>query len=146
MIRLRKRSRRAAITTPRPRKGFSLIEVMVAMTMMSVVLLSMGQMATAVAIRGRTNDIVAKRNSALLLEANKLGTVPFANLGTWVTTDLAVSRGNFQYTRKLTITQQSTTRYSIKIVLIPTLDPSKKDSVTFDRSSPPASSPLCVGC
>lgn len=128
------------------RKGFSLIETMVAMTMFAVVMLGMAQMSAAVAVKGRTNDVVAKRNAVLQLEANKFGAASFTSLATWPTTDKTFTRGSFTYTRKLTITAASVTRYTVKVVIIPTVDPTKKDSVVIERSLPPAGSPLCVGC
>ncbi len=47
------------------REGFTLIETVVAMTLFAVATLGMARMATAVALRGRNNDIIAKRNAAL---------------------------------------------------------------------------------
>jgi len=139
-------SRLRRVLSRRARRGFSLIEVMVAMTILSIVLLDLAKVTTALALRGRTADLVAKRVAALQLEANKMGAVPYASLAGWSTTDQTITRGNFTYTRKLTITAASTTRYSIKIVVIPSADPTKKDSVMLDRALPPSSSPLCVGC
>ena len=128
------------------REGFSLIETMVAMTMFAVIMLGMAKMSAAVAVKGRTNDVVAKRNAALQLEANKMGGVPFASLKMWPTTDRTFTRGSFSYTRKLTIIQTGQTRYTVKVVIVPTIDPTKKDSVIIERSLAPAGSPLCVGC
>lgn len=130
----------------RKRKGFTLIETVVAMTMFAVVTLGMAKMATAVALRGRNNDIIAKRNAALQLEANKFGAVRFSALANWSTADRTLSRGNFTYTRKLVITGTGMTRYTVKILVIPTADPTKRDSVIIERSLPPGSSPLCLGC
>ena len=128
------------------RKGFSLIEVMVAMTVLSIVMMSLAKIGVSIAVKGRTNDIVAKRNAALQLEANKLGTVPFANLGTWSTTTRAFTLGGFTYTRRTTISSMNMYRYAVKVVVVPTLDPSKKDSVMFDRTKPPANTVLCTTC
>jgi len=128
------------------RKGFSLIEVMVAMTVLSIVMMSLAKIGVAVAVKGRTNDLVAKRNAALQLEANKLGTVPFANLGTWSTTTRAFTLGGFTYTRRTTISSMNMYRYAVKVVVIPTLDPTKKDSVMFERTKPPVTSVLCTTC
>ena len=128
------------------RKGFSLIEVMVAMTMFAVVMLGIAKTATAVAVRGRTNDVTAKRTATLLREANKLGAVPFANLATWPTTPDTLSRDNFRYARRVVITPIGMTRYTVKIVVTPTADVSKKDSIVVERSKPAMGSPLCVGC
>ena len=130
------------------RRGFTLVEVMVAVVMLAIVVVSVARGSTAISITGRTNDVKAKRTAALMLEANKFGAVPYATLATWPTTDLTVTNGDFTYTRKLTITSQNTsnTRYTIKIVVVPSIAPSVKDSVIFDRTLAPSTSPLCVGC
>src|SRR5262249_39665385 len=87
------------------RKGFSLIEIMVAMTILSIVLMSLAKISTQLGIRARGNDIIAKRNAVLQLEANKLGAVPYATLATWSTSTQTLWAGPFQYTRRLGITQ-----------------------------------------
>jgi prepilin-type N-terminal cleavage/methylation domain-containing protein len=128
------------------RKGFSLIEVMVTLTLMSVVLVSVAKVGTALAVRGRRNDVLAKRNAALQLEANKFGAVPFASLANWSTADRVLTQGNFSYTRKLSIRQVSPTRYTVSITVVPSVDASRKDSIVFDRTLPSSGTPLCVGC
>lgn len=128
------------------RRGFSLIEVMVALTLMSVVLVSVAKIGVALTTNGRLNDIATKRNAVLQLEANKFGAVPFASLAGWSTADRSLSQGGFDYTRRLSITKVSSQRYTVTITVIPTLDPSKKESVAFDRTLPSSGTPLCVGC
>lgn len=133
-------------SSPR-RRGFSLIEVMVAMTMLSIILLSLAKLSTVAGVRGRTNGLVAKRNAVMQLEANRLDAVPFdslANLTSATTTDTSLKL--FNYKRRLTISKPATTRYSIKIVVLPMSDTTKKDSLTFERTRPPSGTPLCVGC
>lgn len=129
----------------RIRHGFSLIEVMVAMTIFSLVMVSFGKAIAGLALRGRNGDLAAKRNASLQLEANKFGAVPFSLLAAWPTANKTITRGTFTYTRQLTITQVSTTQYSIKIVVTPSLDATKKDSVMLDRTKPPSSA-LCANC
>jgi len=130
----------------RRRRGFSLIEVMVAMTLLSIVMMSLAKISVSVATRARMNDLVAKRNAALQLESNKFVTVPFDSLRNWPTTTKTFTRGNFAYTRRLTITQVTAMRYTVKVVVTPTTNSSKKDSVIIDRTKPPTGSPLCAGC
>jgi prepilin-type N-terminal cleavage/methylation domain-containing protein len=130
----------------RPSRGFSLVEVMVAMTLLSIILVVLAKFATIIAVRGRGNDLTAKRTSALRLEANKFGAAPFSTLANWSTADKTITQGDFTYTRRLTITSQSATRYSIKIIVIPSSDATRTDSVLMDRTQPPAGTPLCVGC
>lgn len=128
------------------RKGFSLIEVMVALTMLAIVLLSLAKISMAIGLRSRTNDIVAKRTAALQAEANKFGSIPYSTLATWPTATVRDTLGTFIYDRKLSITNTGTTRYTIKITVTPVRDATKKDSIILDRTLPPTSSPLCKGC
>ena len=129
------------------RAGFSLIEVLVAITVFSIVLLSLAKVTTALAMRGRANDVLANRTAALQLEANKFGGVPYATLASWSTTDQTITRGNFTYTRHLVITKNGISRYSLKIVVTPAADSTRPDSVMLDRALPPTTTPICLkGC
>jgi Tfp pilus assembly protein PilV len=125
-----------------------MIEVMVSLVLLAIVLTSLARASTVIAVRGRTNDLSAKRTAVLQMEANKFGAIPFASIAGWSTTNKTFTRGDFTYTRRLTITSQNATntRYTIKIVVIPSIDATKADSVSIDRSLPPTGSPLCVGC
>jgi prepilin-type N-terminal cleavage/methylation domain-containing protein len=130
----------------RQRKGFSLVEVMVAMTLLSIVLMSLAKIGVSVATRGRVNALVTKRNAALQIESNKLATMPFDSLANWSTSTTTFTRGGFTYSRRTTITRISSSRYTIKVVVTPSTSTTRKDSVIFDRTKPPTGSPLCVGC
>ncbi len=130
----------------RSREGFTLIEVMVALTLLSIILLSFANAATAVAVRGRTNDLVAKRTAALQGEANKFATVPFSSLAAWSTADQSFTKGNFTYTRRLSITALASNRDSIKITIVPATDTTKKDYAILFRTKPTTSSLLCSSC
>lgn len=127
------------------RAGFSLIEVVIAMTILAIVLMSLAKLSTVVAVRGRGNDLVAMRTAALERESNKFGAIRFDSLATFPTTAKTFTFGNFAYTRNLTLTKVSTTRYTVKIVIIPTNNTAATDSIIFDRTKP-ASSALCTGC
>jgi prepilin-type N-terminal cleavage/methylation domain-containing protein len=127
-------------------KGFSLIEVMVAMTMLAIVLMSLAKMSLMVSLRGRDNDLFAKRTAVLQLEANKLGAIPYATLASWSTTTTTLNLGGFTYTRRMAIANTGTNRYSIKVIIVPTSDTTKKDSVTLDRTKPATNTPLCLTC
>lgn len=137
---------RKAFARKRARRGFSLVETVVAMTMFAIVMLGMAKMAAAVAVRGRTNDLIARRNAVLQLEANKFGGVPYASLATWPVSTQTLTAANLTYTRRLTLTRVSPTRYTVKVVVVPKPDSTKKDSVIIERSLASMGSPLCVGC
>ena len=130
----------------RRRTGFSLIELMVAMSILSITLMSLAKFSTVIMLRARGNDLVTKRTAALQLEANKFAAVPYSTLSGWSTANKTFTRGDFTYTRRLTISAASSTRYTIKVVVIPSSDATRKDSITIDRTLPPTGSVLCVGC
>jgi prepilin-type N-terminal cleavage/methylation domain-containing protein len=128
------------------RKGFSLIEVMVAMTLLAIVMMSLAKMSVSVATIGRTNDLIAKRNAVLQMEANKIGAIPFDSLSKFSTTTKSFTQGTFTYSRRLTITTASTSRDSIKIVVIPASNTAKKDSLTIIKTKPLTNAICTSGC
>jgi len=129
----------------RSRTGFTLIEIMISMVLLSFILMSFAQAATVVAERGRTNDLVAKRTAALQGEANKFASVPFSSLATWSTATTTVTKGNFTYKRKLSIVAKSSSLDSIKITIVPTSDTTKTDYAIVYRTKP-LTSVLCTSC
>jgi len=137
---------RVRARTPRVRRGFSLIEIVVAMTILAVVLLSLSGLAAKAAARATNNDLMIKRTAALQLEASKLGAMPYATLATLSTSNASYTFEGFTYTRRITRTA-GTNRYTVKVVIVPALDTARKDSVIFDRANPPSTTPLCTsGC
>jgi prepilin-type N-terminal cleavage/methylation domain-containing protein len=137
------RSRR--IRRAGPRRGFSLIEIMISVTLLGIIMMSLGQLTIVVSSRGRTNDLIAKRNTALQREADKFRAMPYDSLGTFSTADRVLAFGGWNYTRRLTITTVGTTRREVKIVIIPTSDATAKDSVTLHRAKG-ATTALCSTC
>lgn len=129
------------------RAGFSLVEILVALTLLSIILMSLARVTFQMAASSKTNDMFAKRNATLIQEANKYGAMPFTSLASVSATTLTF--GDFKFERTVTVTPTGTSRRDVKIVVVPyianVLTPSKKDSVFVYRTSPPGS-PLCVGC
>jgi prepilin-type N-terminal cleavage/methylation domain-containing protein len=135
--------RRAA----RSRAGFSLVEVMMAMTLLSIILLSLARITMTLSKRGRENGLVAKRTFALIKEANRFGAIPFDTLALArfkVDSTAVITDGDFTYTRRWNMLKHSNAD-TIKIVVTPSLDATRVDSVFVYRTKP-AGSPLCVGC
>ena len=137
------------VRSRRPKAGFSLIEVLVALTLLSVILMSLARVTFQMAASGRFAETSAKRNAALIEEANKFNAMPFDSLATVSTTTKDLTFGDFKFQRRLTVTTNSTTWKTVKIVITPyiggVLTTSKKDSVFVTRTKP-AGSPLCTTC
>lgn len=127
------------------RSGMSLIEIMIAMTILAIVLTSLARLSTSVSRQGRSNSTVAMRSAVLQQQAARLGGVPYSWLASVGTGTSTITVGGISYSRTITLTT-ATNRTTVKIVIYPTSDNTKKDSVIFDRANPPSGSPLCSGC
>jgi prepilin-type N-terminal cleavage/methylation domain-containing protein len=139
----RRRRRRSARVNAR--RGFTLIEIMVAMTMLSIILLSLARTAAVLSARAKSNGIRANVSAVLQREGNKFGAMTYTTLSTFSTANVTGTVGSFSYTRRLTITVNNTKRISVKVVIVPASDTTKKDSLMFDRIRT-TSSPLCTTC
>jgi prepilin-type N-terminal cleavage/methylation domain-containing protein len=128
----------------RRRRGFSLAEIVVAMGLLSIVLMSLTKISFTLSKRSRDNSIVAKRTFAMIKEANKFGAMPYATLTAFSTASRTVTDGDFTYTRTLSITTTGNNTI-VKIKITPSLDATRFDSVLVYRSKP-AVSPLCTSC
>jgi prepilin-type N-terminal cleavage/methylation domain-containing protein len=129
----------------RRRRGFSLIEIMISMTMLAIIMLTLAKLSVVVSTRGRSSSLVAKRTAVLQREMNKFGAMPYATLTSFSTSNYTTSAGDFIYTRRITRTVSGNNRVSIKIVIVPSTDTTAKDSVSFERIRT-ANNPLCSGC
>jgi prepilin-type N-terminal cleavage/methylation domain-containing protein len=128
------------------RRGMSLIEVVIAMTLLAIVLTSLARVSVFVSSRGRTDEVIAQRSAAMQQQMAWLGGVPFTRLDSVSTGTASVTVGTFSYTRTIRITAPASNRRTITIVIVPTVDATKTDSITFDRAQPPVANPLCAGC
>ena len=138
-------SRRARPAAPslRRRAGFSIIELLVAITILGVALSSLARLTVTVSQRGRSNDLAAKRTFVLQQQANLVGAMPYARIAS-LPASKSFGGTDFPFTRRVTITTGS--RYStIRVVIVPSRDTIRKDSLVINRSNP-AGSPLCQGC
>lgn len=130
----------------RRRAGFSLVEVIIALTMTAVAMMLLARLSFLVSQHGRTNALVSKRNAALAQEAGRFGVMTFTQIAAQSSGNTLMLVGDFTYTRKLTITASSANRYTIKIVVAPQASEFRPDSVTFNRTRPASGAPLCTTC
>jgi prepilin-type N-terminal cleavage/methylation domain-containing protein len=127
-------------------RGFSLVEVVVTITLLGLVLASIGRMSTVISVSARKNDLIARRMAVMQLEANKMGGIPYDSVTSFPTTTKTFTWGGFSYTRKLTITSPNATYHNVKIVITPTNTTIKADSITLQRSKPSTATSLCTTC
>lgn len=126
--------------------GFSLVELIVAMALFGIVMVMLGGLSLTVTRRGRTNELITKRNLALAQQAGRIEAMPFKDVASITngTTQLLV--GDFTFNRRFAVTQPATNRYTITIVVEPVTNEFKPDSVTVDKTRPASGMPLCTSC
>jgi prepilin-type N-terminal cleavage/methylation domain-containing protein len=147
-LRARRRRRLA-----RGRRGFTLIETIVAMTLFGTAALSMASLAAVVAKRGKAADIVSKRESVMNQQVNKFMTTPWdtLTLARYVSTSgdsTRVTTGLLQYHRIVKVEyvdgQKKIGKVTIRVRPVDTR--AGEQSAIFTRMKDVRPSPLCVGC
>lgn len=138
-------SRSASRSVPRPRRGLSLIEVMVAVMILGITMTFVGHISTGIAVSNRKSDVIAKRTFAMQQQANVVGALPFASLTSTIlpaTKDFTL--GDFSYTRRIALTTAGSASIgqtaTITITIVPQTgipsDTLLQETLTMYRSSP----------
>lgn len=130
--------------TLRARRGVSLAEVLVAMTLMAFVLGSLGLLSAKTASRARALDANSARTFVLMQQSNRFSVLPYDSIPAYAPRTDTVVAGRFRYLRRVSYTQGTTgSEYRrVVVTLVPLLDPTKKDSLVFERAKTYARSPL----
>jgi prepilin-type N-terminal cleavage/methylation domain-containing protein len=120
----------------RPRRGVSLIEIIVAMTLLAFVVGSLSVLSAKSARRGPLLDINAARNFVLIQQANRFSVLPYDSIASYAPRIDTVITGRYKYIRRVTYVQSTTgTEYkTVKVLLLPVKDTTKRDSLLFVRA------------
>ena len=117
----------------RAKKGFVLLEVIVAMFILAVVLSTLAALMFRVS-RGSFLSIGgAYRNGILLQEVNRLEALPYDSLALGTTT-ASVSALPYPHTRQVTVTNPGVNVKAVKLVITPTNALYKPDTASFTRT------------
>jgi type II secretory pathway pseudopilin PulG len=130
----------------RARRGVSIIEIIVAMTLLAVVIGALGVLSARTATRARTLDLKSARTFVLMQQSNRFSVLPYDSISLYAPRTDTVIAGRFSYARRVTYTQSMTgSEYkTIKVFLIQVGDSTIKDSLTFLRAKTYAKSPLFI--
>jgi len=91
------------------RKGLSLIEVMVAVTLMGIMMAFVGHISSSLAQSNRKNEVIAKRTFAMQQQSNIIGAMPFSSLtATVLPASKTLTLGDFTYLRRVTLSTSGT--------------------------------------
>ena len=111
--------------------GFSLVEILVALTVMVVVLTSLAAGSAAVAGMSNGSADRVQRSAAKEDFASALATMPWASLPSGTTCDTISSA--FPYERCVTVTDVSSREKQLQIIVTPENHRISPDTVTIER-------------
>jgi prepilin-type N-terminal cleavage/methylation domain-containing protein len=147
-ISLRSSSRAAGVATPQnreARKGFVIVEVIVAMVLLGVAITSLAALVWSVSASGTRTTGDAYKNGVLMQEVNRLEGLPYDSIPA-VTTSYSVSSGVYSHSRVIRVTEPVANVKLIQVVISPTNLKFKPDSVSFTRTRARTSKVLCKTC
>ena len=129
---------------PRSRDGVSLIEIIVAMTLLVVVLGALSVLTTRTVKRSRDLDVGSARTFVLMQQSNRFSSLPYDSIPVYAPRVDTVQTGRFRYVRTLSYVQATTgAEYrTLKVKLVPMQDKQTPDSLVFQRGKTYARSPL----
>jgi prepilin-type N-terminal cleavage/methylation domain-containing protein len=139
---------RAPQAALRTRDGVSLIEIIVAMTLLVVVLGALSVLTTRTVKRSRDLDVGSARTFVLMQQTNRFASLPYDSIPSYAPRVDTVTTGRYKYERRLTYVQGATgSEYrTLKVLLKPisdtTLKSQKPDSLLFQRAKNYTTTPL----
>lgn len=114
------------------------------MTLLAVAMGALGLLSTLTASRGRALELGSVRTFALIQQANRFAVLPYDSIPSYAPRTDTVIAGRFKYVRRVTYTQGTTgSEYkTVKVLLLPLADTTRRDSMVFLRAKTYAKSPL----
>ena len=147
-ISLRKLDRPARVNdeSASHRKGFVIVEVIVAMVLLAVAVTSLAALLYSVSQSGLVATGNAYRNGVLMNEVNRLEGIPYDSVAVG-TSSVVVSTAPYPHTRVITVTEPiAGTVKSVVVVITPSNAKYKPDTLTFTRTKARTSKALCTTC
>jgi Tfp pilus assembly protein PilV len=126
-------------------QGTSVVEVIVAMTLVSVIVTALGGLTFTTARQMVTNTDVTTLQAASLQAVNRFTTIPFAMLGTAAGCDTVGSVNN-GFQRCVTVaTRGNSAAVEVRTMALQRFRVAGS-TVHLTRVAPPAANPLCLQC
>jgi prepilin-type N-terminal cleavage/methylation domain-containing protein len=115
--------------------GFSLIEILVAMTLLGVVLVGVAQLNFVLARRFYTLSAAAPREGIVAQQVNQFAAMPFDSLEARAGTT-TVTKGPMPHTRIIAVARIGAKLRRVTIVIKPTNPVFRPDTVVIERTKP----------
>jgi prepilin-type N-terminal cleavage/methylation domain-containing protein len=131
----------------KPRKGFVIVEVIVAMVLLAVAVSSLAALLYSISQNGIIATGNAYRNGVLMNEVNRMEATPYDSLAVG-TQSITVSTAPYPHTRVITVAEPVATYIkTVNVIITPTNAKYKPDTVSFTRTNARTSKALCTaGC
>jgi prepilin-type N-terminal cleavage/methylation domain-containing protein len=128
------------------RQGTTMVEVVVAMVLLSVILTALGGLTFTTARQMMKNTDASTLQAASLEAVNRFTTLPYATLSTAAGCDTTGTANN-RFEQCVTVTPSGSRSTFVEIVTRPLQRVGVPSStVRFTRAAPPGGNPLCLGC
>jgi prepilin-type N-terminal cleavage/methylation domain-containing protein len=124
------------------RDGVSLVEVIVAISLLSIVLTSLAGLSFTAARQTVTVAGGNYRHAVLTQEVNRLTAMPFAGLAAENGNCVNVAGGTFPHRRCITVTPISAVRAQVTVIVQPGVPGVRPDTIVVERTRPPVGNPL----
>ena len=128
----------------RAARGFSLIEIIVAMTILAITLAGFAGLTYQYLRRVRTLDGRVAQFALVTEQAQRLQVLPWDSLVSRAGCT-TVTTGLLPHTRCVVLTDVNTARKQVRVIITPTNPAIKPDTVLFHRVKPFYDA-LCQGC
>ena len=130
-----------------PRKGFVIVEIIVAMVLLAVAISSLAALMYSVSQSSMKATGNAYRNGVLMHEVNRLEGIPYDSIPAGTTTVPPVSTGPYPHTRTIAVNETvANVVKSITVIITPVNTKFKPDTVSFIRTKARSSRALCKTC
>jgi len=128
------------------RKGFSVVEVIVAMVLLAIAVSSLAALTYSVSQSAMTATANAYRNGVLMQEVNRLEGLPYDSVVV-VSSSTDFLTGPYQYTKKINIAEPTVNLVkTIQVIIVPKSTKFKPDTANFIRTKARTSHVLCTDC
>lgn len=136
----------AATTVTNERKGFSVVEVIVAMVLLAIAVSSLAALTYSVSQSAMMATGNAYRNGVLMQEVNRLEMSPYDSVRTGTSTQ-TVSGPPYPHTTVITVAEPSVgILKTVTVIITPSQARFKPDTAIFIRTKAKTSRALCTDC
>ena len=129
--------------TARTRRGFSLVEMIVAIALFGVSMSAIGALTFAVTRQAEATEGTVERTAALEARVNDLFSIAWADIDARAGCS-TITAPPFPRTECITVSNVSTTRKRVVLVITPTDSSIDPTAVGVERTMPPATNPFRV--